>query len=196
VDPRDFALLAFGGAGGLHAAAIAEELGMRRILVPAAGGVLSALGLAAAERRAHVQRTVLLRGEELTDDALAAARDELGREALATLGTREARGRTVADARYRGQSHELTVPGGGSAGELREAFETAHDERYGYREDGGEVELVTLRVTMSIPGPQLSWEAEAAEAPGGVIALEGSTAYVPDGWRARFDDTGTLVMER
>ena len=59
IDPRRFALLAFGGAGPLHAAAIAEELGMTRILVPRASGVLSALGLAAADRRADAQRTVL-----------------------------------------------------------------------------------------------------------------------------------------
>ena len=59
VDPRDFALLAFGGAGGLHAAAIADELGIDRIVFPRASGVLSALGLAAADRRVDVQRTVL-----------------------------------------------------------------------------------------------------------------------------------------
>ncbi len=63
VDPRRFALLAFGGAGPLHAAAIADELGMTRILVPRASGVLSALGLAAADRRADAQRTVLGHGE-------------------------------------------------------------------------------------------------------------------------------------
>ena len=77
IDPRRFALLAFGGAGPLHAAAIADELGMTTILCPRASGVLSALGLAAADRRATEQRTVLLADDTLTDDALAAARDEL-----------------------------------------------------------------------------------------------------------------------
>ena len=88
VDPRRFALLAFGGAGPLHAAAIADELGIGRVLVPHAGGVLSALGLAAAERRAYAQRTVLLRGDALDDAALEAAREGLRAEALATLGAR------------------------------------------------------------------------------------------------------------
>ncbi len=77
LDPRDFALLAFGGAGALHAAAIADELGIARVLVPAASGVLSALGLAAAQRRVHVQRTVLRAGDELDDALLQALRDEL-----------------------------------------------------------------------------------------------------------------------
>src|SRR5204863_2126744 len=69
IDPRRFALLAFGGAGPLHAAAIADELGMTTILCPRASGVLSALALAAADRRATEQRTVLLAGDELTGDA-------------------------------------------------------------------------------------------------------------------------------
>ncbi len=86
IDPRRFALLAFGGAGPLHAAAIADELGMTTILCPRASGVLSALGLAAADRRASEQRTVLLGGDALTDEALAAAREELAGAARATLG--------------------------------------------------------------------------------------------------------------
>ncbi len=115
LDPRDFALLAFGGAGPLHAAAIAEELGMRTILVPRASGVLSALGLAAADRRVHRQRSVLLSGASLDDAALEAARAALLADAQAILGTRAARVETAYDVRYRGQSHELTVrrrPGG------------------------------------------------------------------------------------
>ena len=85
IDPRRFALLAFGGAGPLHAAAIADELGMTTILCPRASGVLSALGLAAADRRASEQRTVLLGGDALTDEALRDARDELAGAARATL---------------------------------------------------------------------------------------------------------------
>ena len=77
LDPRAFTLLAFGGAGPLHAAELAAELGITRILIPPASGVLSAVGLAAADRRAHVQRTLLLRGAELTDAALDDAIDAL-----------------------------------------------------------------------------------------------------------------------
>ena len=66
VDPRHYALMPFGGAGPMHAAALADELGIDRILCPRASGVLSALGLIASERRRDTARTVLLRGEELT----------------------------------------------------------------------------------------------------------------------------------
>src|SRR6266536_1271430 len=97
VDPRRFALLAFGGAGPLHAAAIADELGMTKILVPRASGVLSALGLAAADRRADAQRTVLGDGEAGVD----ALRDEV----RATLGG-EPELEVAWDVRYHGQSHE------------------------------------------------------------------------------------------
>src|SRR6476659_6783595 len=83
IDPRHFALLAFGGAGPLHAAAIAQELGMTRILVPRASGVLSALGLAAADRRADAQRTVLgdddANVDALADEVRAALGGEGGR---------------------------------------------------------------------------------------------------------------------
>jgi N-methylhydantoinase A/oxoprolinase/acetone carboxylase beta subunit len=87
VDPRDFALLAFGGAGPLHAAAMADELGMRKILIPRASGVLSALGLAAADRRRDHAHTVFLHGDDLTADALAVED-----------------GDAAYDVRYRGQS--------------------------------------------------------------------------------------------
>ncbi|HEV7882276.1 MAG TPA: hydantoinase/oxoprolinase family protein, partial [Solirubrobacteraceae bacterium] len=147
IDPRRFALLAFGGAGPLHAAAIADELGMATILCPRASGVLSALGLAAADRRATEQRTVLLAGEELTDDALAAARGELAGAARATLGAPDARVELAHDVRYRGQAHELTVRdlAQPELAALREAFDALHDERYGYRDDGTPIELVTIR---------------------------------------------------
>ena len=148
VDPRRFALLAFGGAGPLHAAVIADELGIRRILVPHAGGVLSALGLAAAERRAYAQRTVLLRGDELDDAALERAREALRVEALATLSaTAEVTTRVVAEVRYAGQSHELSVPADANIIALRQAFADAHEGRYGYRDPDGQVELVDRKST-------------------------------------------------
>jgi N-methylhydantoinase A len=157
IDPRRFALLAFGGAGPLHAAAIADELGMATILCPRASGVLSALGLAAADRRATEQRTVLLAGDELTDDALGRARGELADAARATLGAQDARVELAHDVRYRGQAHELTVrdPEQPDLGALREGFEALHEERYGYRDDGAPVEVVTIRATASVAGPEL-----------------------------------------
>jgi N-methylhydantoinase A len=165
LDPRRFTLLAFGGAGPLHAAELAAELGITRILIPPASGVLSAVGLAAADRRTHVQRTLLLRGAQLTDAAL--------QDAIAQLRPPGERVEVACDMRYRGQAHELTVRDARSADALREAFAALHEERYGYRDDDTDVELVTLRVTGIDPGPEVELRAEDAE-----LSL-----FVPDGWR-------------
>ncbi|HUR83700.1 MAG TPA: hydantoinase/oxoprolinase family protein [Solirubrobacteraceae bacterium] len=157
VDPRRFALLAFGGAGPLHAAVIAAELGMDTILCPRASGVLSALGLAAADRRATEQRTVLLAGNDLEAGALADARDGVAGAARETLGAPEARVELAHEVRYRGQAHELTVrdPAGPGVEELRAAFEALHEERYGYRDERSPIEVVTIRASASVAGPQL-----------------------------------------
>src|SRR5512133_1752887 len=152
IDPRRFALLAFGGAGPLHAAAIAQELGMTRILVPRASGVLSALGLAAADRRADAQRTVL--GDDHDVEALRA-------EVAATLGG-DPEIDLAWDLRYHGQSHELTVRGRDEE-DLRERFEALHEERYGHRDPDGEVELVTVRVTGRLPAQPLRFGGQAGE---------------------------------
>ncbi|MDX6708806.1 MAG: N-methylhydantoinase [Solirubrobacteraceae bacterium] len=165
IDPRRFALLAFGGAGPLHAAAIAGELGMKTILCPRASGVLSALGLAAADRRATDQRTVMLAGDALTDEALSRAREELVRAASETLGAPDARADVAYDVRYRGQAHELTVrelPDDCGVAHLRDAFEDLHEERYGYRDATTEIEVVTIRATAIVPGPELDLAAGAS----------------------------------
>jgi N-methylhydantoinase A len=190
IDPRRFALLAFGGAGPLHAAAIAEELGMTKILVPRASGVLSALGLAAADRRADAQRTVL--GHDGADPPLGALCEEVG----AALGG-EPEIELAWDLRYRGQSHELTVRGA-QRRELRERFEALHEERYGHRDADGEVELVTVRVTGRLPAPTVDFGAPAGEEVEGptVVALPEATLVVPEGWSGSTDETGTLVLER
>jgi N-methylhydantoinase A len=166
VDPRELALLCFGGAGGLHAADIAEELGMTRILCPRASGVLAALGLVVSDRRRDVQRSVLLAGGELTDEALAEATGELAERAREQLGTGDAGVRVTAELRYRGQAFELAVEAHGSAGELREAFHAAHEEAYGFRDPEGEVELVTLRATATEPGPDVDAAAAGKAAAG------------------------------
>lgn len=152
VDPRPFALMPFGGAGPLHAAAMAEQLGMSRVLCPRACGVLSALGLAAAPPRRDTARTVLMRLDERAGEALQAARSELVREAASALGEPAVRVRVRYELRYLGQSFELPVEEERGPGEapslgpeqLLEAFAAAHLARYGYREDGA-VELVNVR---------------------------------------------------
>jgi N-methylhydantoinase A len=154
IDPRGFALLAFGGAGPLHAAAIADELGITEIVCPRASGVLAALGLVVSPRKRDVQRTVLLSGDRLTADAIARLTDELGAQARAQLGEPDAELGTTCELRYRGQAFELAVAGPArpEPSQLREAFEALHEERYGYRDREQELELVTLRVSAMVPG--------------------------------------------
>ena len=166
VDPRELALLCFGGAGGLHAADIAEELGMTTILCPRASGVLAALGLVVSDRRRDVQRSVLLAGEELTDEALERETGELAERAREQLGDADADVRLTAELRYRGQAFELAVEAHDDAGELREAFHAAHEEAYGFRDPEGEVELVTLRATATEPGPDVDAAAAGQAAAG------------------------------
>ena len=176
VDPRGFALLPFGGAGPMHAAAIAEELGIERLLCPRAGGVLSAFGLCASDRRRDTARTVMLSGDDLSAARIASAVDEL-REA-AEAGLDGARAEVVYGMRYAGQAFELPVPGDPEPdpADLIARFEEAHEERYGHRDPDGEVVLVDIRLALVLDGP------EPRPAAASKSALEESTRKV------RFDD--------
>ncbi len=167
IDPRSHALMPFGGAGPLHAAALARELGMTRVLCPRASGVLCALGLAAAAPRRDVSRTVMLSGATLSQQRLERERAALVAEARAGLADEPARVRVRYELRYRGQSFELPVEqelagdGRGESAdahgpeELREAFARAHERRYGYRDESAGVELVNLRVSVWGAAPPL-----------------------------------------
>src|SRR4051794_23760640 len=223
VDPRELALMAFGGAGGLHAAAIAEELGISKILCPRASGVLAALGLVVSEHRRDAQRSVLLSGDALTSEAVRDAAGALAERAREELD--DARVRIVAELRYRGQAFELAVEATGDADALREAFHAAHEEAYGYRDPEAEVELVTLRVTATEPGPEIDPAAVGAAAEGAertrrdtvygdtevirgepapgeriegpaVVELRESTLAVPPGWSGEVLESGTIRIER
>ena len=155
IDPRRFALLPFGGAGPMHAAAIAAELGIERILCPRAGGVLSALGLCASDRRRDTTRTVMLSGADLTAERIAAEVDELVAGSTASLAGRRARGRLRDALRRPG----LRAAGAGDARDptpptWSSASSGAHEERYGHRDPDGEVVLVDIRLALVAPGPR------------------------------------------
>jgi len=172
IDPRGFALMPFGGAGPLHAAALAEQLGITRILCPRASGVLSALGLAASSPRVDVSRSVLLAGAEFSAQRLEAERRRLVEAAGARLGEGGAplRVRVRHELRYRGQSFELAVDeellcGGEPAPalqprELRDSFHAAHEQRYGFSDPAAEVELVNMRASAWGAGAALALGAE------------------------------------
>ncbi len=143
------------------------------MLVPAAAGVLSALGLVASEeRRDRVVSYVC---------------------PLAEAGELPEKGE--ADLRYRGQSFELTVP---LEPDLAGAFHRAHAERYGYADPEREIELVAVRTAEVAPGPDLSlqvtdcYKVEGPE----LVELEGATCWVPEGWRGETNADGTLVLTR
>jgi N-methylhydantoinase A len=170
IDPRRYALLAFGGAGPLHAAAIASELGIGRIVCPRSSGVLAALGLVVSQRRRDAQRTVLLSGDRLSSAVIAEVVEELSERAREALGKPAADIDVVYELRYRGQSFELAVAAGAHPApqELRQRFEAQHEERYGYHAPGQELELVTIRVSATVPGADIELtgadEAEPAHA--------------------------------
>jgi N-methylhydantoinase A len=158
-DPTELALVAFGGAGPLHACALAEALGTETVLVPESAGVLSALGLAVSdERRDHVRSEVRRFAE-----------------------VRELPLEGEADLRYLGQSFELTVPLGTDLGER---FHRLHEERYGYADRARELELVAIRTAEIRAGPSLELPAGRRKEVRGpaLIELDGSTCWVAPGW--------------
>jgi N-methylhydantoinase A len=172
-DPRDFALVAFGGAGPLHACALAEELGIEAVLVPEAAGVLSALGLVASDER----------------------RDRVVSHVRPLVEVRDLPSEGEADLRYRGQSFELTVP---LQPDLDAAFQRAHEERYGYADPSREIELVAVRTAEVVPGPDISLHGATRYEVSGprLVELPGATCWVPDGWRGETNGDGTLVLRR
>ena len=151
LDPREFALLAFGGAGGMHACALAEELGMSIVLVPRASGVLSALGLAISDLRRDYVSPYLADLEEVNAVELKDA--FRGMENIAAKHLEGPAYTRRADLRYSGQSFELTVEAEKpfEVEKLKECFHAAHERRYGYRMEDEAAELVNLRLTATVP---------------------------------------------
>jgi N-methylhydantoinase A/oxoprolinase/acetone carboxylase beta subunit len=172
-DPADFALVAFGGAGPLHACALAEELGIRTVLVPEAAGVLSALGLVASDER----------------------RDRVESRLVPLVDAGELPRAGEADLRYAGQSFELTVP---LEPDLAGAFHIAHETRYGYADREREIELVAVRTADVRPGPSFELpQAEPLLATGpSVLEQSGSTVWIPPGWVGVRDGSSTLRVTR
>jgi len=170
-DPRDFTLVAFGGGGPLHACAVAAEVGVRRIVIPAHPGLFSAYGLLAADVRVASSRSFVARADAAAWGALGTALDALasdGNEELAAQGVAEA-DRAFArevDLRYVGQSFELTVPAGSLEATL-DAFHLQHEARYGYAARDEAVEIVTARSIAlgRTPKPQLVAGAPVHPAP-------------------------------
>jgi N-methylhydantoinase A len=155
-DPRDFVLVAFGGAGGLHACELAAALDIPRVIVPALPGALSAFGILVSDVVKDYSRTVLWRVlNELPVKQLDQAFSVLGRKADKDFRTEgwggAVQSRLSVDVRYRGQGYELNVP---YTSGLMTAFRREHERRYGYNYPAREIELVTLRLRAIVKSPQ------------------------------------------
>jgi len=151
-DPRDFTLIPFGGAGGLHAVALALALRIPRVLVPASPGALSAVGVLAADVVKEQSRTVMLETGRESERALEKIFREMEKEARATLRRegfterRQKHERSLA-VRYKGQSFELQIKH--TTGNIAGAFHRAHQSRYGYAQEQNVVEIVSARLRSS-----------------------------------------------
>jgi N-methylhydantoinase A/oxoprolinase/acetone carboxylase beta subunit len=147
-DPRDFALLSFGGAGGMHACSLARKLRIPTVIVPKNAGVLSALGMLLSDTIKDYSQSVLRTGDKITaaqinglfHPLLNRASHDLRKEGFGQDKTRLLQ---FLDVRYVGQSYELTVP---LAAEYRREFHRLHQRRYGYADEKRAIEVVNLRV--------------------------------------------------
>jgi N-methylhydantoinase A len=157
-DPRDFKLIAFGGAGPLHAVSIAAEVGIRSVLVPPRPGLASAFGLLVADLKHDFSRTLVQRLDLADPEALEAIFGELSQTALAVLAEEKVEREKVAleralDIRYVGQSYQLTIPlnserlGTEALAEARQRFNATHRATYGHAEPSEPCEIVNLRIS-------------------------------------------------
>jgi N-methylhydantoinase A/oxoprolinase/acetone carboxylase beta subunit len=214
VDPRGLALVAFGGAGPLHACALAEALGMAAVVVPARAGVLSAVGILGAPLQVDLVRSVPdpldhAEARKFADELVAEAQRQLVLQApelpaprhheigggLVEVTAAEHRVHTDVsfDCRYAGQSHELSVRHPGR-------FHREHRLRNGYDRPDHPVEIVAVRARAWLPSPVdiaalPTVVRERAVGPA-VIAEEDCTIWVPDGWVAEPGVGGALVLRR
>ena len=195
-DPRDFALVAFGGAGGLHACELAASLGIPKVIVPALPGALSAYGILVSDVVKDYSRTILLR----VKDTIPKRKLDAEFRALAQSAEREFKreGWTgkpafahTADLRYRGQGFELNIAYGPR---MLADFHAEHKRRYGYSSPQREVEIVTVRLRAKLPGSKI--EASFAEARHAIKAQTASIFFDGKSQRAQVLARESLPAQR
>jgi N-methylhydantoinase A len=189
-DPRRFALVAIGGAGPMHACALADELGIPRVVVPRYPGVAAALGLLATDIRHDLRRSWLAPTAEVSPERLDAELERLESEARALLAPSAGatRGFDLAfelDMRYRGQAYNLTVPlaarpaTAGTLAAAERAFAEQHRRLYDYTPQVTETEIVTLRLRALARIPAIDWAAAERDP---VAAAAGTRRVWAGGW--------------
>ena len=183
-DPRDYALIAFGGAGPLHAARLARELEMKTIVVPRNPGICCALGLLLTDLRADFAATQLMLAEDAAKDSVAVIFTKLEEQAThwfeeEGVATPDRRLNRVVDMRYHGQNYEIAVdlPEGpvtaASIAALREGFAEAHTRLYGYAAAEEPVQMVTFRVAAIGVAPKAQFRPEPDAGPDASAAIIG-----------------------
>ncbi|MCA1656321.1 MAG: hydantoinase/oxoprolinase family protein [Actinobacteria bacterium] len=195
VDPAGLALVAFGGAGPLHACAIAEGTGIGAVVIPPRAGVLSAVGLLCSPRQRDLVRSWPTPGDHAGIDVALAELAARAREVVANGVGDTVKITTSIDCRYAGQSHELTVAGMGD-------FDDEHRRRNGYFRAGAAIEVTALRARALAapsvdvadlgppPAPRRPIEGPA------VVAEADCTVWVPEGWSGRVEADGSWVLTR
>ena len=189
VDPHELALVAFGGAGPLHACAVAESLGMAAVVVPPRAGVLSAVGLLSSPRQRELVRSWPTPADP---SGVAQVLEKLASEARSAVGDANADVVTMVDCRYAGQSHELTVAD-------VDAFADEHRRRNGYARPDAPIEVVALRARATRPAPvryddlDATGDRSAANGPA-VLAEPDCTVWLPPGWRAEVGGGGSWIL--
>ena len=148
-DPRQFTLVAFGGGGPLHACSLARALSIRRVMIPAMPGALSAVGMLFADTVRDYSRTIMLTGDAInTLDPIYAALEEAGHAEFTAEGLRGVPQRSI-DLRYRGQGYELNVPYDPAAPQCSlDAFHRLHQQRYSFSDSKRPIEIVNVRLRM------------------------------------------------
>ncbi len=147
-DPREFTLVSFGGAGGMHAVFLAQLLSIPRVLVPRNCGILSAMGMLMADVIRNYSQTVMLMGNTVDTVILQELFSQLEMQGLKDLAAEGLKEETIfleryLDMRYQGQSYEIMVP---FDKDFVQRFHAAHEKRYGYRHEGKNVEIVNVRL--------------------------------------------------
>jgi len=223
-DPRDYTIVAYGGSGPLHAVAVASDLGISRVLVPVNPGLVSAYGLLLADTRQDFSITRVMLAARVADEDVAALFADLEAQAHREFQSyerpwAEVMCRREMDMRYVGQAYEIGVPCDGMpVAAAVEAFHEAHRVRYGHAVREQDVEVVGYRLIAAAPSPLRAIRPAPGRRAGPAPRAEGyhpreeidagsrlpgpcvieeptATTYVPDGWSARADRLGNLILE-
>ena len=189
IDVRACHLISFGGAGPLHGADLVHELGMQSAVIPPLPGIASAVGMLDAPIRHDFAAPVQANKPEVFDE-LEAAFNGLRDEAQDEMNTGDFDSERLVDARYVGQSYELTIPYISSWDDQRAAFDQAHEERYGFQDPDAEMEIVVTRLVATIGMPVPPQQKLAASDNAEVSPKEHRPVYIDGEW------TDTPIYDR